>query len=205
MFLIAVAVKCFVGSSYASTQSSTLDTEIKNLANAVVEENGSPDSLSVRIESTGQLMTMLDALFQSEEIQGGHKRQLDLLKDNILDLQTFLNEAISGTSVRGPDYEQMRWRCELIQTIIREDIRHDAFKHKLKALIDYMQEQLSQSDESIPTREPIEFKRLMLDLIAYGNSEDRTDAEKKEFDLYMSIIGPHSRSITHTSMQESAQ
>lgn len=201
-FSITTAIKMLATSViFASTPNSILDTEIKNLANTILEANVSDDALKARIESTRQLMVLVETLTQRESIRDDQRRFLGLLKYEILDLQALLINAISCTDPEALDYERIRIRIDLYHVIIKEDIRHEAFKHNLKTLIDHMQEQLTRPNLQTPTQESLEWKRLILDLIAYRNSEDRTEAERVEYDLYMSVMGPHDRSIMYRSQE----
>ncbi len=200
VFSIITAIKMLaISATFASAQNSILDTEIKNLTNTVLKANVSDEPLNARIESTGQLMVCVETLTRRYDIRDDQRRFLELINVEILDLQSLLISATFLTPPEALDDERVKMRCELIQTIINEDIRHEAFKHKLKAMIDYIQEQLTKPESQRSKRNSLQWKRLILDLIAYGNSEDRTDAEKAEYDLYMSVIGPHDRSIMYRS------
>lgn len=202
---ITTAIKLLaIPSTFAFSQIPSLDTEIKNLTNIVLEANVSDEPLKARIESTGWLMEFVEILTQRKGIRDDQRRFLGLLKYEILDLQSLLISARSHPHPEVLDYEKVKMRCDSYHVVIKEDIKHEAFKHKLKAMIDYMQEKLSQPNLPTPTQDPLEWEHLILDLIAYGNSEDRTDAERAEYDLYMSVMGPHDRSIMYKP-QESNQ
>ena len=202
---ITTAIKLLaIPSTFASTQIPSLDTEIKNLTNTVLKANVSDEPLNARIESTGQLMVCVETLTQRDAIRDDQRRFLELIKDEILDLQSLLISAISRTHPEVLDDERVRMRYDSYQVVINEDIKHEAFKHKLKAMIDYIQKQLTKPESQRSKRKSLEWEHLILDLTTYGNSKDRTDTEKAEYDLYMSVIGPHNRSITYRP-QESNQ
>lgn len=202
VFSIITAIKMLaISATFASAQNSILDKEIKNLTNTVLEANVSDEPLKARIISTGQLMVCVKTLTQRDDIRDDQRRFLELIKDEILDLQSLLIRATFLTHPVALDDERVKMRYDSYQVVIKEDIKHEAFKHKLKAMIDYIQEQLTKPESKKFKRKSLQWKRLILDLIAYGNSEDRTDAEKAEYDLYMSVIGPHDRSITYRSQE----
>ncbi|QOL19436.1 hypothetical protein [Candidatus Bodocaedibacter vickermanii] len=198
VFSIITAIKMLaISSTFASTQIPSLDTEIKNLTNTVLKANVSDEPLKACIESTGRLIEFVEILTQRDAIRDDQRRFLELIKDEILDLQSLLISAISRTHPEVLDDERVKMRYDSYQVVINEDIKHEAFKHKLKAMIDYIQKQLTKPESQRSKRKSLEWEHLILDLTTYGNSKDRTDTEKAEYDLYMSVIGPHNRSITY--------